>query len=103
MKSNLIQMPSSMVLARGILRGMGREAPCELLLRKQPLDHLDRHGMRAYRYIEWTILHAPLDLPDGEYTVITDDGFTFPNTRMHGLWLHGELEEPNALEHQETA
>lgn len=102
MKSNLIQMPSSMVLARGILRGMGREAPCELLLRKQPLG-LDRNGMRAYRYTEWTILHAPLDLPDGEYTATTEDGFSFPNTRMQGLWLHGEPENAEALEQQETA
>lgn len=88
-----------MVLMRALLRGMGKQADCELILRKEPLAG----GPRRYRYTQCAVLHAPFDLPDGEYIATTEDGFTIATTRLHGLWLHGDLQEPAAMESEQTA
>ena len=49
---------------------------------------MDRFGTRRYEYTEWTVIRAT-HMPDGEYTVTTEDGFRFLVTRMRGLWLRG--------------
>jgi hypothetical protein len=98
-KDNVFRMPASMVLMRGVLHGAGRKADCELLLRKELLPG-PVQGAVQYRYTQWTVLHAPSDLPDGEYTIATADGFHFPATRARGLWLH---REPQPADSRESA
>ena len=83
MKNNVVAMPNANVLIRGTLRGMGRRAPCELLVRRQR-----RAGSTRYDYTDWTILSAPADLHDGSYVVTTDDGYSFHATRTRGAWRH---------------
>jgi hypothetical protein len=58
-------MKGSAVLLTASLRGMGREANCDLLARKQPPD-------LGPGYTWASIVNAPSDLPDGEYQVIFD-------------------------------
>ncbi|MGC2638098.1 MAG: hypothetical protein WA294_13025 [Acidobacteriaceae bacterium] len=82
-------LPHPAVPIRGILRGPGREAPCELLLEWKPVSAAEvLAGTRRTR-LEWTILRAPLNLPDGEYTVTSGDGRHFRATRRDGFWIHG--------------
>lgn len=83
MKDNVVPMPNANVLIRGTLRGMGRRAPCELLVRRQR-----RAGSTRYEYTDWTILSAPPDLPDGNYVVTTEDGYSFHATRSRRAWRH---------------
>ena len=74
-------------LVRGQLRGMHREATCELLARKRPLPGAGQFGMRRYEYTQFSIVQAPADFPDGKYTVTTEDGQELPVTKLHGLWM----------------
>lgn len=83
MKDNVVPMPSANVLVRGTLRGMGRRVSCDLLLRRQPIPQSNR-----YEYTQWTILRAPRELPDGDYVVTTEDGFSFHANRHNGAWVH---------------
>lgn len=92
-----------MVLMRGVLRGIGRKADCELLLRKERLPGPSRQGAVKYRYTQWTVLHAPPDLPDGDYTITTADGFHFPATRARGHWLRGDAQQPGLTDSRESA
>lgn len=86
MKDNVVSMPNANVLVRGTIRGMSRRAPCELLVRRQR-----RAGSTDYVYTDWTILSAPADLPDGNYVVTTEDGFSFHATRTRRAWRHAPV------------
>lgn len=92
-----------MVLMRGVLRGIDRKADCELLLRKEMLAGPYRVGGKRYRYTQCTVLHAPFDLPDGEYTITTDDGFQFSAIRLHGMWLDGDPQQTEQESSRESA
>lgn len=83
----------AITLVRGFLRGMGREAVCELLARKRPLPGTDRSGTRRYEYSQFSIVQAPSDFPDGDYTVTTEDKQQLPVTKFRGLWMIQETEE----------
>jgi hypothetical protein len=103
MKDNVVHMPGAIVLLRGTLKGADREAECELLARKQTIPGVDQFGMRRYQYSQCSVLHAPFDLPDGEYTVTTEDGHVILTTRLHGLWLVGPAHCPGPGGAQERA
>lgn len=75
----------SIVLIDGVLRGMGREASCEMIVFKDT-DPDTRHST----YSRWSVLEAPLSLPDGFYTAWCD-GLRVPVRHEGGLWL---AEEP---------
>ena len=96
MKGKVVTMPSTMVLKRGTLRGMGRKISCELLLRKQPLPGPRRFDIGQYTYTEWTILRPPRNLPDGDYTLTTEDGFSFAAVKFNGRWMRGTLYRESA-------
>ena len=70
------------VLIHGMLRGMGRQSECEMLAMKETLP-----GRRPV-YSRCSVIEAPAELPDGEYTVSFDDG-TVKVKRQGGLWLAG--------------
>lgn len=76
---------------RGKICGMGIEVPCDLLL-----DWQTKPSATASAVPQWTILRAPADFPDGDYTVIANDGLTFPAKRIDGSWMHRDIEESNA-------
>jgi hypothetical protein len=74
----------SIVLIYGVLRGMGYEAGCEMVVIKD--THPDH---RPPTYARWSVLDAPRDLPDGRYTAFCDD-HPVPVRREGGLWLAEE-------------
>jgi hypothetical protein len=71
----------SVVLIHGLLRGMGREEPCEMLAMK---EWQPQKGPAVYS--RWSVIDAPLDLPDGNYTV-TFSGFIVSTKKEGGLWI----------------
>jgi hypothetical protein len=80
----------SVVLIYGVLRGMGREAGCEMVaIRDKP------PGSHRPRFSRWSVLDAPQDLPDGRYTVSFEDCMV-PVRREGGLWLAEESPIPDA-------
>jgi hypothetical protein len=67
------------VLESGALRGMEREANCDVLARKQSSD-LDSD------YAWASIVNAPAELPDGEYLVMFDR-HTVQVAKARDQWL----------------
>ena len=71
----------SVVLIRGVLQGMGRESGCEMLAMK------DKHAETGEcSYSRCSVIEAPADLPDGDYTV-SFERCTVKVVREGGLWL----------------
>lgn len=81
-------MDSTIVLVHGTIRGMGFTARCEMIARKRRLSGHSEPGPR-YAYSDCSVLEVSQDLPDGMYTVTTDDGQSVSTTRQYGLWLAG--------------
>jgi len=73
------------VLCKGILRGMGREASCELLATKTVLPETT-----APVYSHCAVIEAPRDLPDGDYEV-EFAGEVAVVTLREGSWLVGRI------------
>lgn len=93
----------AIALVRGLLRGMGREAACELLARKRPLPGVDQFGTRRYEFTQFSIVQAPADFPDGDYTVTTDDGQELPVSKFRGLWIIQKTEPSGGTDSEECA
>lgn len=73
------------VLLHGFLKGMLRDAECDILARKVPVAA----GSSDYTYSDFAVIEAPIDLPDGEY-LIYFDRHTVAATKEHGYWVpHG--------------
>jgi hypothetical protein len=70
----------SVVLIHGLLRGMGREFPCEMLAMKETVASEEPVFSRC------SVIEAPIDLPDGLYTVAFDH-YVAPARKEAGLWL----------------
>lgn len=103
MKDNVVPMTGTIVLVRGMLRGMGREAECELLARRNRSPEPDADGVRRYSYTGWQVLQAPSDFPDGEYTVTTTHGDLVPVVKTGVLWVARSASEPAAPPHEKSA
>jgi hypothetical protein len=73
------------VLSKGVLRGMGREAVCELLATKTVVPEASRPV-----YSHCAIIEAPLDLPDGDYEVEFAGEVAITSLR-DGCWLVGRI------------
>ncbi len=71
----------SVVLIRGLLKGMGREAPCDMLAMK---DAASETG--PVFYSRCCVIDAPHGLPDGVY-VVTFSGHVVAARKEGGLWL----------------
>jgi hypothetical protein len=71
----------SVVLIHGLLSGMGREAVCEMLAMKEPLPHNSQT-----LFSRCSVIEAPQDLPDGDYTVSFSD-YIVSTKKECGLWL----------------
>ena len=76
----------SIVLLRGSLHGMEREAECEVLARKLGFTWSVESGKSVAVYTDCSVITAPSDLPDGEYCV-NFDGHIVAVTRQRGHWL----------------
>jgi hypothetical protein len=73
------------VLMKGVLRGMGRQAPCELLATKTVVAEANRPI-----YTHCAIIEAPTDLPDGDYEVEFSSEVAI--TRLqNGYWFVGRV------------
>jgi len=73
------------VLMKGVLRGMGHQAPCELLATKTVVPEASRPF-----YSHCAIIEAPSDLPDGDYEVEFSGEVAI--TRLQdGGWLVGRV------------
>ncbi len=73
----------SVILIRGLLRGMNREAPCEMLAIQET-----QTGAANAVYSRCSVIDAPMDLPDGDYTVAFR-GHAVPARKEGGLWVPG--------------
>lgn len=71
----------SVVLIQGLLRGMGREAPCEMLAIRE-----SQSGKNLPVYTCCSVIEAPIDLPDGDYTV-TFNAWSVSARKEAGLWV----------------
>lgn len=76
---------SSVVLLRAILKGMGHEVECDVIARRLVADTREAVSPGS-KYSNCSVLTAPADLPDGEYTVHMDSG-VFTAFRRSGHWL----------------
>ena len=77
------------VLVRGVLRGMDREAECDVIvLRSAALRRAAAHTDAEHVYADFEVLDAPGDLPEGEYTI--DVGEQVLSVRkQRGFWHSG--------------
>jgi hypothetical protein len=73
----------TVVLLRAILKGMGREVECEVIAWRSSADAANTP---LSKYSSCSVLNAPADLPDGEYTIHLDSQ-DIPTLRRRGLWL----------------
>ncbi len=71
----------SVVLIHGLLKGMGREVPCEMLAMKESVS-----GTSSAVYSRCSVIDAPQDLPDGDYTVVFN-GSIVSARKEGGLWV----------------
>jgi hypothetical protein len=69
------------VLLTGRLKGMGREAACELMAKRD-----SARGAGRFIYSEPMVIQAPADLPEGAYTLHFDNVST-PVLHKGVLWL----------------
>jgi hypothetical protein len=75
----------SVVLIHGLLRGMEREATCEMLAMKEA-----ESGRGPVLYSRCSVIDAPMDLPDGDYTV-SFNGCVVSARKEGGLWMPDEV------------
>jgi len=71
----------SVVLVHGLLHGLGYEARCEMLAMRESAS---REGSSTYS--RCSVIDAPMDLPDGDYTV-TFGGYSVLARKQAGLWV----------------
>jgi hypothetical protein len=67
---------------------MDREVPCEMLAIRE-LQAATGHEV----YSRCSVIDAPMDLPDGVYTVLFN-GYTVSATKDAGLWIPDGTTEP---------
>lgn len=77
------------------LTGMGRRAKCEVLVRRRTTVSQGKIPQFGYTYTDCSIIHAPADLPDGDY-VLRFGGFYLRADCRGGHWL------PNGEPQRET-
>ena len=75
----------TIVILSGNVKGVGREAECTVEARRIGVDS-GTELPRTYSYTDCSVVAAPADLPDGDYTVYFG-GQRFPATRLRGTWL----------------
>jgi hypothetical protein len=71
----------SVVMIHGLLRGMEREAPCEMLAMKEAESERG-----PVIFSRCSVIDAPMDLPDGDYTVAFN-GCVVSARKEAGLWM----------------
>ena len=103
LKDTVVPMTGTIVLVRGTLRGLGRQAECELLARRNQSPELDSDGNRRYTFTGWQVLTAPSDFPDGEYTATTTQGDLVPVVKTGALWVAGTTSQPATPPREKSA
>jgi hypothetical protein len=74
------------VLMHALLRGMGRETECDILVRKTvPGQSKTVSAQGAPVFSECSVISAPASLPDGKYQVLFD-GHVARVQREQGVW-----------------
>lgn len=71
------------VLLKGRLKGMGREALCEVMAKGPSAGGKIKDGFSELQFLE-----APADFPDGDY-VLHLDAVMVSVRRRRGVWLMG--------------
>lgn len=82
---------------------MNRQADCELLARRRPLPGANPFTARRYEYTQFSIVQAPVEFPDGDYTLTTEDGQELPVEKDQGLWMIQESKPSIEMPHQQCA
>lgn len=88
---------ASIVLLRGSLSGMGREAECGLVALRRIVSapQKRRRKLPQVIYSDFGIIEAAEDLPDGSYTVLVGDHI-LSTDKKNGLWLSCRIEANEA-------
>jgi len=81
-------MMRSVVLIHGSLTGMGHQAPCEMLAMKESTP-----GTSQLVFSHCSVIDAPLELPDGDYTVSFNE-YVVSAKKEGGLWMPTEKAMP---------
>lgn len=68
----------SVVLLKGMLYGVGREADCEVLAWQVVIGGTPIH-------LQIRVVSSPLDLPDGKYTLVLDE-LVYSTEKRQGWW-----------------
>jgi hypothetical protein len=76
----------TLTLLQGNLKGLGVDAKCEVLARKQLIVSGGRPFQQPYTYKDCWVIGAPANLPAGEY-VVYFDGHSFAAGGQRGLWF----------------
>ena len=71
----------SVVMIHGLLRGMEREAPCDMIAMKEAEPEKG-----PVIFSRCSVIDAPIDLPDGDYTV-SFNGCVVSVRKEAGLWM----------------
>jgi hypothetical protein len=74
------------VLLDGRLKGMGRQADCQVLARKLLVYGEETASLRVFTYTDCSVIGAPSELPDGEYLVEFDE-YSALAACHKGFWL----------------
>jgi hypothetical protein len=78
----------AVVMLKGMLYGAGREAECDLLAWHAPVGSI-------LTYSQMCVIDAPLDLPDGSYTLVVESR-VYSTEKRRGWWEMVHVERATA-------
>lgn len=76
----------TVVLLNGRVKGMGRQADCQVLARRLWVYGEETDSLRVFTYTDCSVIGAPSELPDGEYLVEFEE-YSALAARHKGFWL----------------
>lgn len=79
----------AVVMLKGMLYGASREEGCNLLAWRAPAGSI-------FAYSQMRVIEAPLDLPDGSYTLVVESR-VYSTEKQQGWWQMVQLERASAL------
>lgn len=76
----------TVVLLNGRVKGMGKQAECQILARRLCVFGEPAGSQRDFTYTDCSVIGAPSELPDGDYLVEFEE-FSALAACHKGFWL----------------
>jgi hypothetical protein len=76
----------TVVLLDGHVKGMGKQADCQVLARRLWVYGEETDSLRILTYTDCSVIGAPAELPDGKYLVEFEE-YSALAARHKGFWL----------------